>query len=1092
MKSMPITNINLLVSDVSDPYWGQVFEGVHQAAQKLGLNITYIMENLPFEPSREEELALLEELKAQKLEVLIDSGTSKFVGMGLLEAGTALVHLVESDYQHPRSISPTGLYAAAQMAGSYLTEILQGKGKVLVAGGFLRSSRFENGNSRVEGFKAALKNFPHISIKHLPIGWFASDAIQALPAYLDRDGEPYDAVFGLSDMLAISVGETARAWGCLRPGAPVIGINGDPLALAAIASGNLTASVETFPIQLGRDAVELAYCLANEQQVPEHFPYKLRLVTAENVNQVSAEKLISLAELPNRLIDFDRQQHQERMRQLETSLEINQSVGAILDLHQLSQEIADRIRTNYKYDQAYLYRWVEGEKVLITEIAEDRAAEKIQIYQMPLFGEILERDQLMATTASQKTETMTSGMPQDEVNSRLVLPIHFSGRITHFLDLQSRHGIFHTRQELIGLQALADQFGIAIRNAELYREALDAREDALSAKAQAEKANNLKTRLLANVSHELRTPLKTILDYSHSTLSLLNASGIEPSQTFRGNLNIIQENGEHLVRLINDLLDLSRAEIDELDLSPIAINPRNLIRDAFASIANSASVKQGVQWHIEIPEQLPVIHADPPRLRQILLNLLSNANKFTKSGSITLGVEIALPNFHIWVRDTGEGIPGNIQEHIFEPFITAETSNQRRAGIGLGLTMTRRLVALHGGTIFLESQAGQGSTFHICLPFPSLMGDNLLRKAINEDAEHVILVISHPSNLSPALKDFCSAHALKPICVTQTTDINSLDITTPPIAIAWDVAHAHQHDWNIIQKLRTQQQLGLLPFLMFGAKEPDKFADIQASVPEQKPEFQLNLLKLIQSYQPETNLPTILMVSDDSRPIEARQASFTTLLSEFNFVYLNDGTAAIEYLGTETPSLVILDVDVLNTDQLMVLKFMRSQEGTASIPVLIMSDQTLSLDDVKQLDYDRAILVTKNILTPVETALLIRRAHNKKDFLPAPTSELVKRSLSFIHQNFDHTFTLQEIASAVGISKSYFSQIFRTETGLPLWEYLNRYRVLKAKDYLRRSVLPVTEISMRVGFDDFSYFGRVFNKYCGCSPRAYRQKGQDA
>ena len=118
------TNINLLVGDVSDPYWGQVFEGMHQAAKQMGVNITYIMENLPYEPSRQEELGLLEELKAQKLAVLIDSGASKFVVRGLLEAGTALVHLGESDIQHPRSISPSGLYDAARMAGNYLAEAI--------------------------------------------------------------------------------------------------------------------------------------------------------------------------------------------------------------------------------------------------------------------------------------------------------------------------------------------------------------------------------------------------------------------------------------------------------------------------------------------------------------------------------------------------------------------------------------------------------------------------------------------------------------------------------------------------------------------------------------------------------------------------------------------------------------------------------------------------------------------------------------------------------------------------------------------------------------------------------------------------------
>jgi signal transduction histidine kinase len=130
-----------------------------------------------------------------------------------------------------------------------------------------------------------------------------------------------------------------------------------------------------------------------------------------------------------------------------------------------------------------------------------------------------------------------------------------------------------------------------------------------------------------------------------------------------------------------------------------------------------ADPARGIVWKLQLPDRLPWLNADAVRLRQTLLNLLSNARKFTERGSITLGAAVAPPYLHLWVADTGVGISSDQQEHIFEPFITAE-HDRHVGGIGLGLSITRHLVILHGGSISVESEPGQGSTFHIYLPLP--------------------------------------------------------------------------------------------------------------------------------------------------------------------------------------------------------------------------------------------------------------------------------------------------------------------------------------------------------------------------------------
>ena len=121
--------------------------------------------------------------------------------------------------------------------------------------------------------------------------------------------------------------------------------------------------------------------------------------------------------------------------------------------------------------------------------------------------------------------------------------------------------------------------------------------------------------------------------------------------------------------MINDLLDLSRAEIDELDLTLDLIDPQPLLNEAFHAIADQTP-DAAIEWQLDLPDRLPLIRADAVRLRQILLNLLSNARKFTERGRVGLGAEIAPPYFHFWVSDTGWGIPPEQQERIFEPFVT--------------------------------------------------------------------------------------------------------------------------------------------------------------------------------------------------------------------------------------------------------------------------------------------------------------------------------------------------------------------------------------------------------------------------------------
>ena len=196
----------------------------------------------------------------------------------------------------------------------------------------------------------------------------------------------------------------------------------------------------------------------------------------------------------------------------------------------------------------------------------------------------------------------------------LVFPLHFHMDQLGFVVFAVGPG------DGVIYETLSLQLSSALKGALLVNEAVQAREVALKAQALAEKADLLKTRLLANVTHELRTPLNVILGYSRMALNEPNPYQLELPAGLRKDLENIHGSGEHLIRLINDLLDLSRAEIGELDLFPEPIAPRAFLEQAFHTMADSIRPIPTVSWKLDLPARLPVIQADPTRLRQIVLN----------------------------------------------------------------------------------------------------------------------------------------------------------------------------------------------------------------------------------------------------------------------------------------------------------------------------------------------------------------------------------------------------------------------------------------------------------------------------------------
>jgi signal transduction histidine kinase len=292
------------------------------------------------------------------------------------------------------------------------------------------------------------------------------------------------------------------------------------------------------------------------------------------------------------------------------------------------------------------------------------------------------------------------------VRAILAVPMVREGQLIGCLGVTRNQPGDFPAQTIELLRTFASQSALAIQNARLFREIEDKNR-------QLEAASRHKSQFLANMSHELRTPLNAIIGFSE-VLSARMFGGLNEKQ--EEYLRDIHESGQHLLSLINDILDLSKIEAGRMELDPTVFDLPTAIDHALTFVRERAA-RRGIALHRAVDQRLGQIRGDERKIKQVLLNLLSNALKFTSEGGrIDVGAGVADGMAQVWVTDTGIGIAPENQDAVFEEFRQVGTAARKVEGTGLGLTLSRKFVELHGGRIWVESKPGVGSTFRFTLP----------------------------------------------------------------------------------------------------------------------------------------------------------------------------------------------------------------------------------------------------------------------------------------------------------------------------------------------------------------------------------------
>ena len=360
-----------------------------------------------------------------------------------------------------------------------------------------------------------------------------------------------------------------------------------------------------------------------------------------------------------------------------------------------------------------------------------------------------------------------------------------------------------TSEELTLVMTLANQAAIALENARLYEEQRETAE-------QLREVDTLKSQFLANMSHELRTPLNSIIGFSRVIMKGIDGPVSDLQQQ---DLSAIYNAGQHLLTMINDILDISKIEAGKMELAFDDVDISGIV-DSVLSTARGLVKDKPVKLVTVVEEGLPIITADPTRIRQILLNLISNASKFTDEGSITVTVRkqtsvYGKKELYLAVTDTGAGIAEADQNKLFMPFSQVDGSPTRKVGgTGLGLSITRLLVELHGGEIGVTSAEGQGSTFWFTIPLPEgsegLDNPNLMTVlAIDDDTQVISLYQRYLSNAGYDVIALTDPH----LALEEARKVK-------PFVITLDIMMPDFDGWKLLESLKSDPEVAQIPVVI--------------------------------------------------------------------------------------------------------------------------------------------------------------------------------------------------------------------------------------------------------------------------------------
>lgn len=673
---------------------------------------------------------------------------------------------------------------------------------------------------------------------------------------------------------------------------------------------------------------------------------------AENFEVIAAQTTAAFERLKAR------ESLQRRNTYLAASSEIGRLVTSTLDLNTIFTRTVNLISDRLGFYFAAIYQLEsEGFHATLRE-ATGGAGENMKVRKhrvavgsRTVIGKAAENGELVLAN-DVKTEQLYQPNPLLlDTQSEVAIPLKVGGRILGVIDIQSMQSQAFTADDLSVLQSLADQVAVAINNATLYDESQELIKNL-------KEVDQLKSQFLANMSHELRTPLNSIIGFSRVILKGIDGPVTDMQQQ---DLTAIYNSGQHLLGLINDILDLARIEAGKMELNFEEVHLSEMIHSVF-STAKGLVKEKPIQLLEKVPLDMPTIRGDTMRVRQVLLNLISNAAKFTDEGSITVQTQVqkasngkleALIN----VTDTGPGITPDGQEKLFKAFSQVDGSATRKSGgSGLGLSICANLVQLHGGRIGVSSVEGEGSTFWFTMPL-----FNQPAGQIPEDKK-VILAIDDDPQVINLYERYLTPQGYHVVPLTEPARAKERIKELKPYAVTLDIMMPNVDGWSVLADLKSDPATRDIPIIICSiVEQTDKGFNLGAADYLVKPILEDDLVHALDRLNKNGAIHHVLVIDDDPNDLRLiekilnEHGRYKTILAE-------GGRRGWEILNTNPPDAVILDIFMPEMDGFTILEKLREEPALRDIPVLVVSGGGLTVEQQKQLEDYGQRLIAKGTL----------------------------------------------------------------------------------------------------------------------------------
>jgi signal transduction histidine kinase/CheY-like chemotaxis protein len=505
---------------------------------------------------------------------------------------------------------------------------------------------------------------------------------------------------------------------------------------------------------------------------------------------------------------------------------------------------------------------------------------------------------------------------------------------------------------------------VAERTAELEKAKSEVEAFSLSiqrTKEELERASKFKDQFLSTMSHELRTPLNAVMGFSELLTEERYGPLNERQQRY---IKHIHTGGKHLLRLINDILDISKIEAGRLQLTIENV----LVPTSFAEVVDimrSLADKKSQTLLQEASSGLSV-RADPTRFKQVLMNLIGNAIKFTpEGGDIRLLAHRLDEGVRVEVRDSGPGIPVEEQKRIFEAFYRLGETDKKTEGTGLGLAITRRLVELHGGTLGLESQPGSGSCFFFTLP----VAEAVVRHEVQASRWEIqtaefprILVIEDDRAAAQLLQSHLTSAGYDVVLCDQPGRALEMAAELQPSAVTMDIIMKPVNGWELLSTFKTDPRTARIPVVLVTIiDQPATGASLGADEYIVKPVIKATLLAAVErctNHHKRIGRTRPILVVEDDAP--TREIVFE-LLSKCGYVVTTaaDGAEARARVAASLPELVILDLILPEVSGFQLLAEWRTDSRTADLPVFVLTSKDLTPEEQDYLRTHTVLLLQK-------------------------------------------------------------------------------------------------------------------------------------